>query len=231
MKELNELTERMDGADELIDSLVKKVTEIDKREIKITDYTPHFEALKTLVGQLKINYPAEQIKNTLAESKGILEAIRKALPVKVKHQFDFKTKGWIIAGMILLTVTAISTGVCGHLWTENNRLQAVDVKYRLLQQVDTSSTRWADSIYTSNPDEAEKTVIRMENAKITKNKANDIPNDKSYAWMRSLKNRKLSLNLIQKYLILINLQALEFLKLASTLMFYWLMLKKMLKIL
>jgi hypothetical protein len=29
MKELNELTERMDGADELIDSLVKKVTEIE----------------------------------------------------------------------------------------------------------------------------------------------------------------------------------------------------------
>jgi len=194
MKEINELTERMDGTDELIDSLVKKVTEIDKREIKITDYTPHFEALKqifevfllkynkesealkTVVGQLNISYPAEQIKNTTAESKGILEAIRKALPLKVKHQFDFKTKGWIIAGMILLIVTAISTGVCGHLWAENNRLQAVDIKYRLLKQVDTSSTKWADSIYTSNPDEAEKTVIRMENTKITKDKADDKQN-------------------------------------------------------
>ena len=178
MKELNELTERMDGVDELMDSIVKKVTEIDKREIKITDYTPQFEALKTVVGQLNIRYPAEQIQNTLAESKGILEAIRKILPVKVKHQFDFKTKGLIIAAMMLLIVTAISTGLCGHLWVENNRLQAVDIKYRLLRQVDTHSTKWADSIYTSNPDEAEKTVIGMENAKITKNKANDIPNGK-----------------------------------------------------
>ena len=33
MKELNELTERIDGVDELMDSIVKKVTEIDKREI------------------------------------------------------------------------------------------------------------------------------------------------------------------------------------------------------
>ena len=196
MKELNELTERMDWADELMDSIVKKVTEIDKREIKITDYTPHFEALKqifevflnkynkesealkTVMGQLNISYPAEQIKNTIAESKGILDAIRKALPVKVKHQFDFKTKAWIIAGMILLIVTAISTGLCGHLWAENNRLQAIDIKYRLLRQVDTSSTKWADSIYTNNPHEAEKTVIRMENAKITKDKANDIQNGK-----------------------------------------------------
>ena len=192
MKEINELTERMDGTDELIDSLVKKVTEIDKREIKITDYTPHFEALKqifevfllkynkesealkTVVGQLNISYPAEQIKNTTAESKGILEAIRKALPLKVKHQFDFKTKGWIIAGMILLIVTAISTGVCGHLWAENNRLQAVDIKYRLLKQVDTSSTKWADSVYTSNPDKAIKTLIKLENGEIKLTKADKV---------------------------------------------------------
>ena len=196
MKELSELTERMDGVDELMDSIVKKVTEMDKREIKITDYTPQFEALKQIfevfllkynkeseelkavVGQLNISCPAEQIQSTLAESKGILEAIRTTLPVKVKHQFDFKTKGWIIAGMILLIVTAISTGLFGHLWAENNRLQSVDIKYRLLRQVDTSSTKWADSIYASNPDEAEKIVIRMENGKITKDKANDIQNVK-----------------------------------------------------
>jgi len=190
MKELNELTERIDGVDELMDSIVKKVTEIDKREIKITDYTPQFEALKhifevfllkynkesealkTVVGQLNISYPAGQIQNTLTESKGILEAIQKALPVKVKHQFDFKTKGWIIAGMILLIVTAISTGLCGHLLAENDRLQAVDIKYRLLRQVDANSIKWADSIYTSNTDEAEKTVIRMENGQRLKIRAN-----------------------------------------------------------
>ena len=184
MKELNELTERMDGVDELMDSIVKKVTEIDKREIKITDYTPHFEALKqifdafllkynkesealkTVVGQLNISYPAGQIQNTLAESKGILEAIRKALPIKVKHQFDFKTKGWIIAGMILLIVTAISTGLCGHLWTENSRLEAVDIKYRLVQQVDSIGAKWADSVYTSNADDAEKTVIKLESTRL-----------------------------------------------------------------
>ncbi|HEY5393283.1 MAG TPA: hypothetical protein VIJ57_14265, partial [Hanamia sp.] len=77
--------------------------------------------------------------------------------------------------MILLIVTAISTGLCGHLWAENNRLQAVDIKYRLLQQFDTSSTKWADSVYTNSPDEVEKTVVKLEsgyrlesNSKLTK---------------------------------------------------------------
>ena len=203
MKELDEITERIDGQDEIIDSLIKKVTDQEKREPKTTDYTLHFEALqkifemflarynkenaelKAAIGQLNISYPAEQIQNTLSEVKTILEAVRKSLPVKVKHEFDPKTKGWIIAGMILLIVTAISTGLCGHLWIRNNRLQAVDVKYRLLQQVDTSSTRWADSVYTNNPDEAEKIVIRMENGKIKKVRANDIQNVK-----RGKKSRK-----------------------------------------
>jgi hypothetical protein len=203
MKEIDELTERIDGQDEIIDSLIKKITDQEKREPKTVEYMPHFEALqkifevflvrynkenaelKQAVSQLNISYPAEQIQTTLTEVKTILEAIRKSLPVKVKHEFDPKTKGWIIAGMILLTVTAISTGLCGHFWAENNRLQAVDIKYRLLRQVDTSSTKWADSIYTSNPDEAEKIVIRMENGKFKKVRANDIQNVK-----RGKKSRK-----------------------------------------
>ena len=203
MKEIDELTERIDGQDEIIDSLIKKITDQEKREPKTVDYTLHFEALqkifevflvrynnenaeiKAAISHLNISYPAEQIQNSLAESKGILEAIRKALPLKLKHQFDFKTKGWIIAGMILLIVTAISTGLCGHLLAENDRLQAVDIKYRLLQQVDTSSTKWADSIYISNPDEAERIVIRMESGKIKEGRGNDIQNVK-----RGKKSRK-----------------------------------------
>jgi hypothetical protein len=196
MKEIDEINERIDGQDEIIDSLIKKIIEQENREPKTTDYTLHFEALQKIfetfmlrynkentelkyaIGQLNINYPAEQIQTTPIEVKTILVAIRKSLPVKVKHEFDPKTKGWIIAGVILLIVTAISTGLSGYLWTENYRLQAVDIKYRLLRQVDASSTKWADSIYTSNPDEAEKIVIRMENAKITKDKATDIQNGK-----------------------------------------------------
>ncbi|QTE35829.1 hypothetical protein J3L18_22140 [Mucilaginibacter gossypii] len=188
MKELDDINERMDGNDEIVDSLIKKIGELEKREVKTIDYTLHFEALqkifeafllrynkenaelKTAVSQLNISYPAEQIQNTLAEVKKILEVIGKSLPVKVKHEFDPKTKGWIIAGVILLIVTAICVGLCCHLWTENNRLQALDLKYRLVRQVDSVGTKWADSIYMSNPDKAAKIVIRMENEKVTKNK-------------------------------------------------------------
>jgi hypothetical protein len=184
MKELDDINERMDSNEEIVDSLIKKIDELEKREVKSIDYTLHFEALqkifeaflvrnnkesaelKVAINQLNISYPAEQIQSTLAEVKPILEVIRKSLPVKVKHEFDVKTKGWIISGAILLIATAISVGLCGHLWTENNRLQSVDIKYRLVRQVDSVGTKWADSVYASNPDDAEKTVSKLESGQI-----------------------------------------------------------------
>lgn len=192
MKEIDELTERIDGQDEIIDSLIKKITDQEKREPKTADYTLHFEALqkifevflvrynkenaelKAAISQLNIGYPAEQIQNALAESKGILEAIRKILPVKVKHQFDSKTKGWIIAGIILLIVTAISTGLCGHLWLENNRLQANDIKFRMLRQFYPIQANWAEQHYFNNPDTAESETIRLENEAKERSDAVDI---------------------------------------------------------
>jgi hypothetical protein len=205
MKEIEELSERIDGAYELIDSLIKKITENEKKEVKTTDYSLHFEAIQKIfevflvrynkesaeliaaIGKLDINDPAEKLKQVLTDVKPILAEIKKLLPVKVSHYFDPKTKGWIIAGMILLIVTAISTGLCGHLWVENNRLQAVDIKYRLLQQIDTVGTKWADSLYNNDADKAMKTFGRLESGemKFTEtNKVKKLPTTK-----RSVKRR------------------------------------------
>jgi hypothetical protein len=188
MKEIDELTERIDGQDEIIDNLIKKITEQEKREPKTTDFTLHFEALQKIfelflvrynkesislfeaVSKLNIDYPAEQIQKTLAELKTILEAIKKELPIKVKHQLDTKTKGWVIS----LIVIAISLILNGYLWTENTRLQAVDIKYRLLNQLASPDTQLADSVYTTDPDKAEKMVNELANGRINSTKPGKI---------------------------------------------------------
>jgi hypothetical protein len=181
MKEIEKLTERINGVDEIMDSLIKKITDLEKREIKVTDYSLHFEALQkifevflvrynkecndlnTAFGKLNIEYPAEQIQQNLAEVKIILTAIQKSLPVKVKHQFDFNTKGWIIAGMILLIVTAVSSGLCANLWVENSRLAANDIKFRAIRQVYPIPAKWADDYYTKNPKEMDVATEQLEN--------------------------------------------------------------------
>ncbi len=191
MKEIQELTERMDGTDELIDSLIKKITDLEKKEVKITDYSLHFEALQKIFevflmrynkesndlnaafGKLNIEYPAEQIQHGLSEIKIILSAIQKSLPIKVKHQFDFTTKGGIIAGVMLLIVTAVSTGVCAHLWVETNRLEANDIKFRAIRQVYSIPAKWADQYYAKNPKVMEDATEQLENEALEKSTAID----------------------------------------------------------
>ena len=191
MKEIEELNERMDGADELINSLIKKITDLEKKEVKVTDYSLHFEALQKIFevflvrfnqerndlnaafGKLNIEYPAEQIQQGLAEIKTILSAIQKSLPVKVKHQFDFNTKGWIIAGVMLIIVTAVSTGLCAHLWVENNRLEANDIKFRAIRQVYPTPAKWADGYYSKSPKAMETATEQLENEALEKSIAVD----------------------------------------------------------
>jgi hypothetical protein len=201
MKEINELNDRMDGMDELVDSIIKKLDAIEKKDLKPADYTAHFEALKQIfevfllrynkesnglmeaVSKLNMEYPAGQIQNNLAELKTILEAIKKELPIKVKHQLDTKTKGWVI----LLFVIAISFILNGYLWTENTRLQAVDIKYRLLNQLAPTDTQIADSVYTADPDKADKMVNELVNGKINSTKPGRIK--KAITARRSIKGR------------------------------------------
>ncbi len=174
--------------EEIIDQLIIKVGELEKREFTVPDYTPQFEALqhsyetgmlkhdnemeefKVSLEQLKVNYPAEQIKNNLTDVKGILATIQKSLPIKHKHQFDFNTKGWIMSGMILLIVTAICTGLSAYLWVENSNLKAVNIKYRMIRQVYPYATNWADSVYTKSPADAEAATTKLENGVVKETK-------------------------------------------------------------
>jgi hypothetical protein len=175
--------------EEIVDQLIIKVGELEKREFTVPDYTHQFEALqhsyeagmqrhdkeveefKASLGQLKVNYPAAQIQNNLTDVKGILATIQKSLPIKHKHQFDFNTKGWIISGMLLLIVAAISTGLSAHLWVENNNLKAINIKYRMIRQIYPYATDWADSVYTQSPAYAEAATIKLENGVVKLTKA------------------------------------------------------------
>ena len=182
--------------EEIIDQLVIKVNTLEKQEIKLPDYTPNFEELKewladhlpdynksieelkTTVSQHNLEYPATKIKAQLDEVKTIVENIPKIIPVKHSHYFDPKSKGWVIAGVILLIVTTISTGLNAHLWVENNRLQANDIKFRMLRQAYPVQANWAEQHYFNNPDTAESETIRLENEAEERSEAVDLANQK-----------------------------------------------------
>jgi hypothetical protein len=181
----NSATTEKSTNEEIIDQLVIKVEALEKRGIKLPDYTPNFEDLKiwladhlATVSQHNLEYPATKIQAQLDEVKTIVENIPKIIPVKHSHYFDPKSKGWIIAGVILLIVTAISAGLNAHLWVENTRLQANDIKFRMLRQAYPVQANWAEQHYFNNPDTAESETIRLENEAEERSEALDIANQK-----------------------------------------------------
>lgn len=192
----NSATTEKSTNEEIIDQLVIKVNTLEKREIKLPDYTPNFEDLKKwlsdhlpdynkpiedlkiTVSQHNLEYLATKIQAQLDEVKTIVESIPKIIPVKHSHYFDPKSKGWVIAGVILLTVTAVSTGLNAHLWVENNRLQPNDIKFRMIRQAYPVQANWAEQHYFNNPDIAESETIRLENEAKERSEAVDLANQK-----------------------------------------------------
>jgi hypothetical protein len=70
MKDINELNERMDAADEVIDNLIKKTTELEKQtagvlKLNIPDYTPSLEAIMKVLNETKASEDKGQQLNLL----------------------------------------------------------------------------------------------------------------------------------------------------------------------
>ena len=80
MKEIDELNQRINGVDELIDTLVKTNTDMERRQVKLEE---HIENIKDLVPiikamESKTNYPEVYIPDYSEEFGQIFAEIQKA---------------------------------------------------------------------------------------------------------------------------------------------------------
>ena len=177
--------------DEIIEQLVIKVNELDKRKVDSLDYTPQFEALKILIQeqipdytkpleelerlviQHNLSYPSGEIQNQIIELKGIVAKIPKGIPVKHEHYFDPKSKGWVMAGVTLLIVVAITTGLSAHLYLENLHLEATDIMFRVAKQAYPEITREIEDRYAKDPEKMEAKLIELEAEALRKARAQE----------------------------------------------------------
>jgi hypothetical protein len=177
--------------EEIIEQLVKKVNELEKRKVDIPDYAAQFEELKIwiqqqmpdytkpleelarLVIQHNISYPGREIQTQIGELKGIVAKIPKNIPVKHQHYFDPKSKGWVIAGVTLLIVVAVTTGLSVHLFVENRRIEAADVMFRVAKQAYPEVTNEIEDRYAKDPVKMEAKLIELEAEALRKARAQE----------------------------------------------------------
>jgi hypothetical protein len=83
MKDINELNERMDSTDEIIDNLVKKTTELEKQaanvpELNIPDYTASFGKIMEALKEIKTIVKKDEDLNLLNVISEKLDRLPKA---------------------------------------------------------------------------------------------------------------------------------------------------------
>jgi hypothetical protein len=84
------------------------------------------------------------------------------MQVKLLHRFEDKTKGFIIGGLVLFTFSAVLTGICLHLWSDNRMMKGNDVKFRMVRQMAPKIAYKADTLYYQNPEGMEKKTKKLE---------------------------------------------------------------------
>ena len=166
----NKHEQRMEELEEVLQRTLNKVQELENRKValsEIPDYTPQFNELKEGIARHNLSYPAMQIQAQMVELKKNIDSLPKRIPIQHYYHFTDRSKGSIIAAMILLIICAFSVGVAISTWKENRKLNENSVKFRMIRQSYSNITHWADTTYHRNPEAIERIIKNLEAEQLT----------------------------------------------------------------
>jgi len=161
---MKKIEEQLDAIEEVLTQLVKKISaaeEQDKNQ-KVTPDDSISIMLAEINTQLKKQPSGQLLISQMNGLQKSIETISQQSQVRHHHHFDLQSRGFIISAAILLIVSAISVGIAVTNSGENNRLHAMDVKYRMVRQINPEIAAWTDSIYYRNPELAEQETEKRE---------------------------------------------------------------------
>jgi len=165
MSEKNE--QRLEELEEVLQRTLNKVQKLESQkielpEIKIPDYIPQFNELKEGIARHNLSYTAMQIQTQILELKKSITSLPKKIPIQHYYHFTDRSKGSIIAAMILLITCAFSVGTTITLWKENRKIRENSIKFRMIRQGFPKAARWADTAYYKYPVATERLIDSLD---------------------------------------------------------------------
>jgi len=178
-----EIQEQLQDNQELTIKLGERLTSAEEsitKLIEVKDYTGQLDELKKLViknaEQHKSAPIQQEISQQVIATENLMltieasikrqEIIFKDFPQKVEikllHRFEDKTKGFVIGGLVLFALSAVSTGICFYLWNDNGKMRDNDIKFRMVRQMSPTVANRADTLYYSDPEGMEKKTKQLE---------------------------------------------------------------------
>ena len=148
---------------EIIDSMAKKVTDLEKKQSKIEELG--LSALPSKVKELESKVTETAEMQTLENTKQLerfdkqlngfdekINAIPKKIPIKYNVQFDTKAKFVIRTILGLGLAVAVMLAISISLWIENSRRADETNKFLILRGFYPNVAKYIDTAYISNAD-------------------------------------------------------------------------------
>ncbi|MBB5647651.1 hypothetical protein [Pedobacter cryoconitis] len=191
------LGERMRSAEEILAKLMD-----------VKDYSGQLDELKELIiknAEQDKTVPIQEeisqqviatqnliltIEDSMKRQESLFRNFPKEIQVKLLHRFEDKTKGFVIGGLVLFTVSAILTGICLYLWNDNGRMKDNDVKFRMVRQMYPIAAYTVDSVYYPDPEGMEKKTKQLEAQQLALAGAEAIANRKAQELAKAIKEAK-----------------------------------------
>jgi len=148
---------------EIIDSMAKKVTDLEKRQSKIEELG--LNALPSKVKELETTVAVTAEMKTLENTRQLdrfekqlngfdekINAIPKEIPIKYNVQFDTKSKFVIRTILGLRLATALMLAITISLWIENSRRADEINKFLIVRGFYPDVAKVVDSVYVTDSD-------------------------------------------------------------------------------
>ncbi|SFB96168.1 hypothetical protein SAMN05421747_102333 [Parapedobacter composti] len=143
----------------------KRVQQIEKRQSETKDYSAelaridgkleHIVKDETLVGLkasiLKHVEASGHLVTAVDEQKKLISEMPQRTKMTIEHRLTGRQRPYIITGVVLVLVSALSLFASFQLWRSNSTLQDSDTKIRMVRLLYPRVSLDIDSIYNNNP--------------------------------------------------------------------------------
>jgi len=184
-----ELQTAVKDQQEIVVLMDKRVQQLEKQQSETKDYSEELaqiskklEHVATVedLAELQASNNSEiatigadiiDIKEQQTKQASITSQMPKQMKFQLEHRFTDRQRPYIITGIILLLVSALSLFASFQLWRSNSALHDNDIKIRMVRLFYPQVSLDIDSIHNENPKELEKWVKQEEERLIAIKKA------------------------------------------------------------
>jgi len=162
MSAINELKDKVDYLDEVLNNLIKKNNEDVKKSFDGVKMEALTKKIETLIGKTDMTnelletfhkeYRAQLFANVFETLDQKIAAIPKVVLTRHRHSFESKSWGYLAVVGILTAITAIAVGLAVGYRIENPKIETNADKFEIMQALYPVSTAKVNAAYEKNAD-------------------------------------------------------------------------------